>query len=63
MSLIGIFAEFIFILYISVLKYCPLRLPQNCMNYQLESKFCGNSFDILRYSPHKTEFNHLGPVI
>ena len=33
------------------------------MNYQLESKFCGNSFDILRYSPHKTEFNNLGPVI
>ena len=60
MSLIGIFAKFIYLLYISVLRYYSLRLLQNCKSYQLKGKFCGNFLGILGYSPHKTEFNNLG---
>ena len=63
MSLIGIFVRFICLLYISVLKYYSLRLLQNCKSYQLKSRFCGNFLGILRYNPHKTEFNILIPVI
>ena len=29
----------------------------------MKSKFCGDFFGILRYSPYKTEFDNLGPVI
>ena len=63
MSLIGISARFIFLLYISGLKYYSLRLIEICKNYQLKSKFCSNFLRILRYSPQKTEFIYLDPVM
>jgi hypothetical protein len=63
MSVIGIFARFIILLYISVLKYYSLRLLQNYKSYQLKSRFRRDFLSILRYSLHKTEFNNLDPVI
>ena len=39
-----------------------MRLLKNCKGYQLKSRFYGNFFSILRYSPHKTEFVNFGPV-
>ena len=58
-----VFSRFNFLLYISVLKYYSLRLLQNCKSFQLKSRFCGNFFNILRYSPHKAEFDNFGPII
>jgi hypothetical protein len=37
-----------------------LRLFQNCKSYQPKNKFSGNFSGILRYSPHKTEFDNSG---
>jgi hypothetical protein len=45
------------------LKYCSLRLLQNCKSYQPKNNFCGDFLGILRYSPHKTGFDNFGPVI
>ena len=53
-------ARFIIPPYIYVLKYHSLRLLQNCKSYQLKSSFYDNFRGILRYSPHKTEFDNLG---
>jgi hypothetical protein len=64
MSLIRIFARFMFLLYyISVLEYYFLRLLQNCKSYPQKNIFWGNFFGILRYSQYKTEFDTLDPVI
>ena len=63
MSLIWFFARFISHFYICVLKYYSLRLLQNCKSYLRKTRFCSSFYCILRYSPHKTEFYNLDPVI
>ena len=63
MSLIGISAKFIILLFIYALKLYILKLLINCKSYKLKSTFCGDFHGILRYSPHKTEFDNVSPVI